>query len=150
MKQVIVEYGSVILDIDGDTLTGVMVNRGGETSDLFSIVKQGSVVPQIVKSPRTLPLYSVAIDKPKVEKSGLTPFPKNTMELIKPNSAWDYLAGNHPPENWTAIAFIPNDAKQYLTDDDNILSVEGHNTDVSSSDFTLDPYLLAVPRATAP
>ncbi len=251
MKQVIVEYGSTILDVDGDTLTGVMVNRGGETRDLFSIVKQGSVVPAIVKSPRTLPLYTVAIDKPKVEKSELTPFPQNAVELIKPNSAWDYLAGSHPPEKWTAIAFIPNDAggwksgtvgigygdsddvtelkdmqkkytvvyarsefelppgekekigelglaisyddafiawlnghevlrvgvkeghgsnanqvesheadgyeyfplkdaKQYLTDDDNILSIEGHNTDAGSSDFTLDPYLLAVPRATAP
>ena len=251
MKQVIVEYGSTILDIDGDTLTGVMVNRGGETRDLFSIVKQGSVVPTIVKSPKTLPLYTVAIDKPKVAKSELTPFPKNALELIKPNSAWDYLAGSHPPEKWTAIAFIPSDAggwksgtvgigygdsddvtelkdmekkytvvyarsefelppgekekigelglaisyddafiaylnghevlrvgvkeghgsnanqvasheadgyeyfllkeaKQYLTDDDNILSIEGHNTDASSSDFTLDPYLLAVPRATAP
>jgi hypothetical protein len=251
MKQVIVEYGSVILDVDGDTLTGVMVNRGGDNRDLFSIVKQGSVVPQIVKSPRTLPLYSVAIDKPKVNKSEMTPFPKNSVELIKPNSEWDYLAGSHPPEKWTALGFIPNDAdgwksgtvglgygdsddvtelkdmekkytvvyartdfelppgeinkidklglaisyddgfiaylngheilrvgvkegrgatadqvvsheadgyeyfpindaKQYLLDDDNILSIEGHNTDVSSSDFTLDPYLLAVPRAAAP
>ena len=251
MKQVIVEYGSTILDVDGDTLTGVMVNRSGESSDLFSIVKQGSVVPKIVTSPRTLPPYTVAFDKPKVEKSELTPFPKNAVNLIKPNSAWDYLAGSHPPEKWTAIAFIPNDAggwksgtvgigygdsddvtelkdmekkytvvyarsefelppgekekigelglaisyddafiaylnghevlrvgvkeghgvtanqvesheaegyeyfplkdaKQYLTDDDNILSIEGHNTDVGSSDFTLDPYLLAVPRATTP
>ena len=90
--------------------TGVMVNRGGDNRDLFSIVKQGSVVPQIVKSPRTLPLYSVAIDKPKVNKSEMTPFPKNSVELIKPNSEWDYLAGSHPPEKWTALGFIPNDA----------------------------------------
>jgi len=248
MKQVIVEYGSVILDVDGDTLTGVMVNRGGDERDLFSIVKQGSVVPQIVKSPRTLPLYSVAIDKPHIHKSEKTPFPKKAVELIKPNSDWDYLAGSHPPEKWTALGFIPNDAggwksgtvgigfgdsddvtelkdmekkytvvyartdfelppgatekiselglaisyddafiaylnghevlrvgvkkghgatagdiesheadgyeyfplkdaKQYLMEDDNILSVEGHNSDIGSSDFTLDPYLLAVPRA---
>ena len=32
------------------------------------------------------------------------------MELIKPNSEWDYLAGSHPPEKWTALGFIPNDA----------------------------------------
>ena len=251
MKQVIVEYGSVILDVDGDTLTGVMVNRGGDNRDLFSIVKQGSVMPQIVKSPRTLPLYSVAIDNPRVDKSEMTPFPKKAVELIKPNSDWDYLAGRHPPEKWTTPGFIPNDAggwksgtvgigfgdsddvtelkdmerkytvvyvradfelppgekekiselglvisyddafiaylngheilrvgvkeghgttanriesheadgyeyfplkdaKQYLTDDENILSIEGHNTAVSSSDFTLDPYLLAVPRVAAP
>lgn len=40
------------------------------------------------------------------------------------------------------------DATQYLTVDDNILSIEAHNTDIDSSDFRLDPYLLAVPRAT--
>ncbi len=251
MKRVIVDYGSTIVDVDGDSLTGVMVSHGGETSDLFRIVKQGSVVPKIVSSPKTLPAYTVAIDKPRVEKSGLTPFPQNTIHLIAPNAAWDYLAGSQPPENWTAIAFIPNDAggwksgtvgigygdsddvtelkdmeknysvvyarrdfelppgekeklgelglaisyddafiaylngheilrvgvkqghganadrvesheadgyeyfplkgaKQYLTDDDNILAIEGHNADIGSSDFTLDPYLLAVPKATAP
>ncbi|QDV22486.1 purple acid phosphatase family protein [Aureliella helgolandensis] len=247
MKRVIVENGSTILDVEGDTLTGMMVDRGGATSDLFSIVKQGTVIPKIVENPRTLPAYSVAIDKPKREKSGTVPFPKNATELIKPNSEWDYLAGRHAAENWTAIAVIPEEsdgwkvgktsigygdsdditelkemkdsysvvyarrefelapgdkekiaelglaiayddsfiaylngqevlrvgvkvgrganvgdvqsheaegyeyfplpnATQLLVDDDNILSVEGHNVSLSSSDFTLDPYLLAVPK----
>lgn len=247
MKKVFVEYGSTILDISGDTLTGVMVNRTGETKDLFSIVKQGTVVPKIVTSPRVLPLYTVPVGRVATELSDLTPFPKNTVQLIPPNAEWDYLAGEHAPTQWTAIAYIPdetkgwksgtmglgygddddvtelkdmkdkyqtvysrkdfelppgekekiaevglaisyddgfiaylnghevlrvnvksgrgadakgvksNDADGYeyfplknatelLTDDDNILSIEGHNDDLDSSDFTLDAYLLAVPK----
>lgn len=247
MKKVLVEYGSTILDINGDTLSGVMVNRAGVTSDLFSIVKQGTVEPKIVASPRVLPLYSVPVGRPNIEKSELTPFPKASVELIKPNAEWDYLAGSHASDQWTAIAFIPDeasgwksgtmgigygdsddvtelkdmkdkyravysrkdfelppgkkeqiaelglvisyddafiaylnghevlrvnvksgrgamakgvssheaegyeylplkDAVKFLTDDDNILSIEGHNDDLGSSDLTLDAYLLAVPK----
>ena len=247
MKKVIVEYGSTILDIDGDTLNGVMVNRAGETKDLFSIVKQGTVERKVVASPRVLPLYSVPVGKQKIERSDRTPFPAASAELIKPNAEWDYLAGSHAAKNWTAIAYIPDeasgwksgmmgigygdsddvtelkemkdkyqvvysrkdfelppgekekiadlglaisyddgfiaylngqevlrvnvksgrgseakgvksheadgyeyfqlkDATMFLTDDDNILSIEGHNDDLGSSDFTLDAYLLAVPK----
>ena len=42
--------------------------------------------------------------------------------------------------------FPLKDAAKFLTDDDNILSIEGHNNDLESSDFTLDAYLLAVPK----
>ncbi|QDS96493.1 Alkaline phosphatase precursor [Roseimaritima multifibrata] len=247
MKRVIVENGSTILDVEGDTLTGVMVDRNGATSDLFSIVKRGSVTPKIVVMPRTLPPFTVAIDKAKRKKSDATPFPKNATQLINPHAKWDYLAGKHAAEDWTAIAVIPEesegwktgkpgfgygdgddvtelkkmkdsytvvyarmefelapgdkekiaelglaiayddgfiayingeevlrvgvkdgrganagdvksheadgyeyfplpDATKLLVDDDNILSVEGHNVSLGSSDFTLDPYLLAVPK----
>jgi hypothetical protein len=247
MKKVLVEYGSTILDINGDTLNGVMVNRAGETRDLFSIVKQGTVERKIVASPRVLPLYSVPVGVPKIEKSELAPFPRVSVELIKPNAEWDYLAGSHAAKDWTAIAYIPDeavgwksgvmgigygdnddvtelkdmkgqyltvysrkdfelspgekdkiadlglaisyddgfiaylngqevlrvnvksgrgseakgiksheadgyeyfpleDATKFLTDDENILSIEGHNDDIKSSDFTLDAYLLAVPK----
>ena len=43
--------------------------------------------------------------------------------------------------------YLPlKDAVKFLTDDDNILSIEGHNDDLGSSDLTLDAYLLAVPK----
>jgi hypothetical protein len=248
MKRVIVEYGSVILDINDDTLVGSMINRAGVRSDLFSIVKQGTVVPKVIASPRILPPYSVASVKPKIEPSEMTPFPKNAMTLLKPNSEWDYLTNATPVENWKTASFIPDEASgwrsgrtgigygdsddvtelkdmkgkysavyarsdfelapgtkeslsevglaiayddgfvayinghevlrvgvkagkdgkvkdvksheadgyeyfpipnaiQYLTNDENILSVEGHNDSLDSSDFSLDPYLLAVPKA---
>jgi hypothetical protein len=248
MKRVIVENGSVLLDIDGDTLLGSMINRAGIRSDLFSIVKQGTVIPKVIASPRTLPSYSVAANRPKVNPSEMTPFPKNALTLLKPNSDWDYLTNATPVANWTSISFIPDEtmgwksgnagigygdsddvtelkdmkgkystvyarsdfelapgtketlsevglaiayddgfvaylnghevlrvgvkagpdgevkdvksheadgyeyfplpgAIQYLKNDENILSVEGHNDSLDSSDFTLDPYLLAVPKA---
>ncbi len=247
MKRVIVEYGSVLLDIDGDTLVGSMINRAGDRSDLFSIVKQGTVVPKVIASPKTLPPYTVAANRPKISPSEMTPFPKNTITVVKPNSEWDYLVNATPSPSWTSVSFIPSDesgwktgttgigygdsdditdlkdmknsytavyarkdfelapgtkeklselglaiayddgfiaylngnevlrvgvktgpdgkikdvksheadgyeyfalpnAIQYLNNDENILSVEGHNDSLDSSDFSLDPYLIAVPK----
>jgi hypothetical protein len=37
-------------------------------------------------------------------------------------------------------------ALKYLDDDDNIIAVEGHNVSKSSSDFSLDPYVVAVKK----
>lgn len=51
MRQIILEHGSVVLDIDGDTLTGTMVNKDQVQRDLFSIVKRGSVEPARVDDP---------------------------------------------------------------------------------------------------
>ena len=43
MREIIVEHGSVILDIKGDTLTGTMINKNNVQRDVFSIVKRGKV-----------------------------------------------------------------------------------------------------------
>ncbi len=43
MREILVEHGSVILDIRGDTLTGTMVNKNNVERDVFSIVKRGKV-----------------------------------------------------------------------------------------------------------
>jgi hypothetical protein len=60
MRQIILEHGSVLLDIDGDTLTGIMLNKNGETRDVFSIVKQGTVTPRRVENPWQ-PVHDVAL-----------------------------------------------------------------------------------------
>lgn len=54
MKKVIVEFGSVIVDVDGNTLKGIMVNKEGVQRDLFSIVKEGKVTPKRMENPREL------------------------------------------------------------------------------------------------
>ncbi|HEY5551140.1 MAG TPA: metallophosphoesterase family protein [Opitutaceae bacterium] len=51
MRQIILEHGSVILDIKGDTLKGIMLNKNGVTRDIFSIVKRGKVTPTRVANP---------------------------------------------------------------------------------------------------
>ena len=51
MRKTIVEHGSVIVDIDGDTLSAVMLNSKGEKRDLFSIVKRGTVLQERMENP---------------------------------------------------------------------------------------------------
>ena len=51
MREIIVEHGSLILDIDGDTLTGTMINKQGATRDRFQVVKRGNVTHKPVKDP---------------------------------------------------------------------------------------------------
>jgi hypothetical protein len=51
MREILLEFGSVIIDVDGDTLKGIMLNKDGETRDLFSIVKAGKVTPERIEKP---------------------------------------------------------------------------------------------------
>jgi len=51
MREIILEHGSVILDIDGDTLVGTMVNKDKVIRDVFSIVKRGKVETHRIKDP---------------------------------------------------------------------------------------------------
>jgi len=51
MRRVVTEVGSVILDIDGDVLTGRMINREGLVRDTFQLIKRGEVEPQVVEFP---------------------------------------------------------------------------------------------------
>ena len=51
MREIILEHGSVILDLKGDTMTGIMLNKDGVTRDLFSIEKKGKVTPERVANP---------------------------------------------------------------------------------------------------
>jgi acid phosphatase type 7 len=57
MKKVIVENGSCIVEINGDTLTSYMINKNGELRDTFSIVKSAKVTPQRIANPRQLPVF---------------------------------------------------------------------------------------------
>jgi acid phosphatase type 7 len=248
MKRVVVEHGSVIVDVSGDTLTGIMVNRESVRRDLFSIVKRGTVSHRIVASPKQLPPYQLPVKKATAEPQDAIGIPTGAVALIEKRHPWDYLAGIHAPENWTAIEFIPEagdgwkqgaagigygddddvtslpkmkgkysvvyartefelqpgeknrildlgiaanyddgfivylngtevlrvgvaegrgasakkiisheargfeyfslkEAIPLLQDDDNILAIEGHNNKIGSSDFSLDPYLVAVMEA---
>jgi hypothetical protein len=51
---------------------------------------------------------------------------------------------SHEAEGY--VYFPLKDAHKYLRPDENVLAIEGHNTGQSSSDFTLDPYLVLVPQ----
>ena len=51
MRKTIVEHGSVIVDIQGDTLTAFMLNKLGEKRDTFSIIKRGQVTSARIAKP---------------------------------------------------------------------------------------------------
>ncbi len=102
MKRTIVEHGSVLIDVDGDTLVGRMINRNGSRRDLFSIVKRGQMTPSRLALPWQPPEYK----KPAVEtkdKYG----PAVDHQLVIPREAsWQYLAGSIPRGwDWTRPGF---------------------------------------------
>ncbi|HEX7009985.1 MAG TPA: metallophosphoesterase family protein, partial [Phycisphaeraceae bacterium] len=51
MRVITTDHGSVIVDIDGDTLEAVMVDLHGDVRDRFQIVKRGRVQPRPVDNP---------------------------------------------------------------------------------------------------
>jgi len=58
IKKLIVRHGTLVVDIDGDTLLARFISREGEVLDRFGIVKRGQVKPQPVAHPKPPPVYS--------------------------------------------------------------------------------------------
>ncbi len=52
MNCTITEWGSLIVSVDGNTLTGIMINTEGETRDTFAIIKDAKATPARIASPR--------------------------------------------------------------------------------------------------
>jgi len=104
-KRVSTEFGSVLIDIEGDTLTGRMINRSGNTRDLFSLVKRGKVEPVRL----ALPWQPEEYKKPTNEVKRLDPMqaaPIDYKLLIPKNAEWQYLANEHPQgQGWTRRDF---------------------------------------------
>jgi hypothetical protein len=83
MRQIILEHGSVILDIEGDTLTGTMINKEQIRRDLFSIVKRGKVELARVENPWQPP-------------------PQDPATITEFVVAWDKDTVGAPPRGWLA------------------------------------------------
>jgi hypothetical protein len=98
MRKIIVEHGSVLIDIAGDTLTGRMINKYGEQRDLFSLIKRGEVAPTRLMNPWQPPIWT-----PPKKADGTTPAaepPEDFFIVIEKHAQWRYLAGQHPATNW--------------------------------------------------
>jgi hypothetical protein len=92
MKRTMTEFGSVLVDVDGDTLTGRMINRAGKVRDVFSIVKRGKVPQQRL----SLPWQPAEYKKPTNEVRAAATGPIDYKVLIPKNAEWRYLAGEYP------------------------------------------------------
>ena len=126
MRSIVLDHGSTILDIDGDTLNGVMLDLHGEERDRFSIVKRGTVKHSVLENPWTpdektaertgagvLGAPKTIADAAAARKAGeeniAKLMPKNSTHIIPPNAQWDYLADGEEPETemWTQVGFEP-------------------------------------------
>ncbi len=86
MRRIILEHGSVLVDVKGDTLTARMINRDGAESDLFSIVKRGKAAPARLALPWMAPEYK----KPETAaKVVALPAVDHTL-LIPQGAEWRY------------------------------------------------------------
>jgi hypothetical protein len=103
MRKTIVEHGSVIIDVDGDTMRGTMLNKFGEVRDVFAVVKRGEVTHQRLMTPWQPPAWK----KPKSAGDDVSADPPEDFFVAIPkNSEWTYLAGSHPEgAKWTELKF---------------------------------------------
>jgi hypothetical protein len=104
MRKIIVEHGSVIIDIDGDTLRGTMLNKFGEVRDVFGLVKRGQVTHRRLMDP----WQPAPWKKPRSSgEEHPDEAPEDFFVAIEKNSEWAYLAGEHPPEGakWNELKF---------------------------------------------
>jgi len=104
MRKILVENGSVLCDIRGDTLTAIMLNHAGEERDLFSIVKRGTVAHAPLEDPWE--------PEPFVKSGGAggkspanRPLPASFDSLVEKHAEWRYLAGSDPADGWANLNF---------------------------------------------
>lgn len=97
----ILEYGSCLMQINGDTLTCKMLNNKGEIRDTFSIKKKGTVTHQPIANPKR----PQGFQPPKVADAKGSKMPQNFISVIPRNSEWKLSAGQPLPKNWFQPAF---------------------------------------------
>ena len=102
MRKIIVEHGSVVVDVNGDTLTATMINEHGKIRDVFSMVKRGTVQQSRIALPW---------QPPEFKKSDAAPNEPYTAAidhrvLIPAHAVWSYQAGEHPRgQSWAGTDF---------------------------------------------
>ena len=133
MRSIVLDHGSTMLDIKGDTLTGVMLDLRGRERDRFQILKRGKVEQSIVDHPNIATTATEertghgVLGSPKTkrdaeaarragEKNLAQMLPKNATNLIPPNARWSYLAGGQAPETelWTQLGFDIDEEDAWL------------------------------------
>jgi len=111
MKRIMVEHGSCLITIEGDTILGEMLNAKGEIRDTFAIKKSGTVTHTPIAKPwQHEPLRR----NPKPSARRPAP-PANASALITKSAIWSYLGGAHPAGEPAAWASPGYDASSWKT-----------------------------------
>ena len=102
MRRTMVEHGSCVIDVEGDTLVGRMINREGVERDRFSLVKRGQVAVRRLSLPWQPPEYKAPDKAPKIPN----PPPLDYTVLIPAGAPWRMLPSGHPQGSaWTTAGF---------------------------------------------
>lgn len=101
MRKVILEHGSVLVDVQGDTLVARMINRNGSEKDLFSVVKRSKVTPTRLALPWQPPEYKKPTNEPKIPATPAV----DHHTLIAHGDVWQFTLT--PPQglDWTRLTF---------------------------------------------
>ena len=86
MRSIVLEHGGLLVDVKGDTLTGRMIRRDGAESDVFSIVKRGSVSSARLALPWMPPEYK----KPENTPKNVAQAPVDHKVVIAPDAEWAF------------------------------------------------------------
>ena len=111
MRSSILEFGSVLLDLKGNTLTASMLNAEGRIRDTFQMLKEGRVTVNRIAKPWEPPAFAgpkIVPLKGSVPSNGTGVFPvisSKASPLIPPGTAWEYLAGSAPGYGWMDPGF---------------------------------------------
>jgi 3',5'-cyclic AMP phosphodiesterase CpdA len=101
----ILEYGSFLLDLDGDTLIGRMLDSKGEIRDTFQVIKRGQVQLAAIANPKPPgPFTGSILPLPRVggtENSATRELPGSFVTVIPRGAEWEYLGGKDPGADWT-------------------------------------------------
>lgn len=108
MRRIVLEHGSVLMDVKGDTLTARMINSEGAESDLFSMTKNAKVA----SAPLPLPWAPPEYKKPESSRGvPATPAVDHTV-LVPQGAEWQYTY-DRPlrARDWTHLGFPTDDWK---------------------------------------
>ena len=100
MRKIIVENGSMLISVEGDTLTGTMLNLDGTVRDAFAIEKGGTVT----HTPLADPWQPSGAKKPGKQTAG-GKVPAGSELVIAPGAKWRYFTGKDPGGDWTSPKF---------------------------------------------
>lgn len=87
MKRSILEHGSTLISIKGNTLSGIMLDKYGKVADEFQIEKKKQITPKRIAKPW----------HPTDLKEG--------KYLVAKHATWSYLDQGHAPASWIQPKF---------------------------------------------
>jgi Calcineurin-like phosphoesterase/Purple acid Phosphatase, N-terminal domain len=99
MKKVSLDHGSVLVSIQGRTLTATMLTYQGKEVDTFQIIKDGHVTPHRIENPD-------GVRESLTRNATPEPVPAGAVDILPLGFQWRCLAGSDPSsDDWVKLTF---------------------------------------------